>query len=88
MTTVKQYAQSLRSVAVAVGNAMGEDVAQEERTERIKLNLILGMVCVLIKLLVDQKVITDAQVQAAFTVFLQDPTSYPDVPDPVPPGSG
>jgi hypothetical protein len=82
VTTVKQYAQQLRSVAVAVSARMGENVAFEDRSERIRLNLILGMVCVLIKLLVDQGVLTDAQIQAAFTVFLGDPSGYPDVPDP------
>lgn len=82
MTTVKQYAQQLRAVAVRVGQGLGENLATEEKTERIKLNLVLGMVCVLIKLLVDTGNLTDAQVQAAFTAFLSDPTVWPDVPDP------
>ena len=82
MTTVRQYAQSLRAAAVKVGQGLGENLATEEKTERIKLNLILGMVCVLIKLLVDTGNLTDAQVQAAFTAFVADPTAWPDVPDP------
>ena len=82
MTTVRQYAQQLRAVAVRIGQGLGENLAVEEKTERIKLNLILGMVCALIKLLVDKGVITDADVTQAYTTFLNTPSAWPDVPDP------
>lgn len=88
MTTVRQYAQSLRAVARAVGRGMGEDIGLEERTERIKLNLILGMVCVLVKLLVDKGLLTDTDVTQAFTVYLNTPAVWPDVPDAPDPDPG
>jgi hypothetical protein len=82
MTTVKQYVAGIRPVAVNVGKSMGCDISRETLQLRIILNLVMGMVCVLLKLLVDNAVITDAQVQAAFGAFMADPTSYPDVPVP------
>jgi hypothetical protein len=35
VTTVRQYAQSLRAAAVKVGQGLGENLATEEKTERI-----------------------------------------------------
>lgn len=87
MTTVRQYVASLRTVGRTVGRAIGCDVAILTAEERAKLNLITAMNCVLIKLLVDKGLITDADVQAAYTAFMQDPASYPDVPPPPPFGS-
>ena len=84
MTTVRQYVQALRPVARNVGRAMGEDVGIQDRSLRITLNLVMGMVCVLIKLLVDKGLITDADITVAFTTFNNSPASYPDVPDPTP----
>lgn len=83
MTTVRQYVSSLRSVARTVGRSLGLDVGFLNREDRVQLNLITAMNCVLIKLLVDQGVLTDAQVTAAYTAFLNDPNAYPDIP-PVP----
>jgi hypothetical protein len=84
LTTVKQYVQAIRPVARKVGQAMGADVGIQSEEQRITLNLIMGMVCVLIKLLVDAGLITDAQVTVAFQTFLSTPNDYPDVP-PQPP---
>lgn len=84
MTALRAYITNLRSVGVAVARAMGEDISRETDAERIKLNLVLGMNAVLIKMLVDAGVLTDAQVTAAYTAFLSDPAQYPDVPPPAP----
>jgi len=81
---VKQYVQGIRPVARKVGQAMGADVGIQAEEQRITLNLIMGMVCVLIKLLVDTGLITDAQITTAFGTFLNTPADYPDVP-PQPP---
>jgi hypothetical protein len=78
--TVRQYVDALRPVAVEVGRALGEDIAVESTEDRIVLNLIMGMVCVLVKMLVDGGAITTVQISAAYTAFLDDPSSYPDVP--------
>ena len=84
MTALKAYITNLRSVGVAVSRALGEDISREQRDERIKLNLILAMNAVLIKLLVDKGLITDTDVQTAYGGFLADPTQYPDIPEPPP----
>lgn len=86
MTTVKQYVQALRPVGRRVGQAIGCDVGIQEDEARATLNLIMGMVCVLIKLLVDAGLITDAQITTAYQTFLQTPADYPDVPPRPAPG--
>lgn len=87
MTTVLQYVRAIRPVARNVSRTLGEDIGVQELSARIVLNMVLGMVCVLIKLLVDKGLVTDADVTTAFTVFNATPAVYPDVPDPSPPGS-
>lgn len=84
MTALKSYITQLRSVGVQIARYLGEDISREAEAERIKLNTILAMNSVLIKLLVDTGVLTDAQVTAAYSALLTDPTQYPDVPPPAP----
>jgi hypothetical protein len=88
VTTVRQYVQQLRPVGRRVGQAIGADVGIQEDEQRATLNLIMAMVCVLIKLLVDTGLITDAQLTTAYTTFLNTPADYPDVPPRPPYGSG
>jgi hypothetical protein len=84
VTALRSYIVQLRSVGVQIARYLGEDISRENDAERIKLNVVLAMNSVLIKLLVDAGVLTDAQVSAAYSALLTDPTQYPDVPPPPP----
>lgn len=88
MTTVRQYVQAIRPVGRRVGQAIGADVGIQGDEERATLNLVMAMVCVIIKLLVDAGLVTDAQVTTAYQTFLNTPADYPDVPPRPPYGSG
>jgi hypothetical protein len=86
VTTVQQYVQLLRPLARKISVTLGEDVGKVQRTDRILLVVQLGALSVLIKVLVDKGILTDAELQAAYNAAAADPT-YPVEPIPVDPQS-
>jgi hypothetical protein len=80
VTTIKTYVAGIRSVVRNVSRYLGEDTALESQSDRVAGMSILAALCVLIKLLVDKGVITDADVQTAYAALNADTASYPDAP--------
>jgi hypothetical protein len=63
----------IRGVMVAVGRKMGVDMAGTPKELRVGLLALAAVLAVLIKTLVDQNVITDAQLQDGLDALELDP---------------
>lgn len=84
MTTVRQYMANARPVQVKVGQRMGLDLDRTPAWQRVLYASTLAIICVVVKLLVDKGVFTDAELQAAFNAAGAD--AYDPEPD-TPPGA-
>lgn len=78
MATVKQYVTQAWEIQKAIALKMGVDVRGEPKGVRVMLQSTLVIICVLVKLLVDKGVFTNAEVTAAFDFVRDD--DYPDEP--------
>lgn len=78
MTTVKQYVQQMRDRQAVVARKLGGDVFRSDKTLRV-LNLSeLTLLAAVVKTLVDNAIITDAQLLATLDAARDD--AYTDEP--------
>lgn len=84
MATVKQYVTQLRTAQRQIANKLGVDVTQTDRQTRVIIRTILALLAVVIKVLVDQGVITDGQLQTAYQQAMDD--TWPAEPEQPPEG--
>lgn len=78
MATAKQYASQVFDVQRAIARKMGMTLAQESKGVRVLVKSTSIVIGVLMKLLVDKAVLTNAELTGAFA-FVNDDT-YPDEP--------
>lgn len=78
MTTTAQYSGQIRLAARVVGRKMGVDFGGSSKELRVLVRVVAGTFAVLIKLLVDKGLLTDAEIAAALTASAGDP--YTDEP--------
>ena len=79
MATVKQYVVNMRNAQQTVAMKLGSSLA--DKRSQVLVTSVLAIQAVLIKLLVDKGVVTDAELATALNTALND--TYPDEPDPV-----
>jgi hypothetical protein len=77
MATVKAYVAAMRAAQQGVAAKLGSSLA-DKRTQ-VTVTSVLAVQAVLVKLLVDKGVVTDAELQAALNTAQGD--AYPDEPD-------
>ena len=81
MATVKQYVVAMRTAQKQVGIKLGSGLS--DKRSQVLVTSVLAILGVLVKLLVDKGVVTDAELQTALDAAMAD--TYPDEPDqPVP----
>lgn len=81
MATVKTYVANMKPVARQIAVKYGS--SGDEKTLRVAVITMLTMLAVVIKLLVDKGVVTDAELQTAFGQTGND--GYDEEPDQAPP---
>lgn len=67
MATVKQYIDQAWTIEKQVAAKYGVDLPSESKTVRVLAKATLAIICVIVKLLVDKGVFTNAELSAAFT---------------------
>lgn len=77
-TTVKQYIQALRNRQNLIAKQFGSDITGADKPSRVANLALLVLLAVLIKVLVDKGVITDAELTAALDLARDD--NWPDEP--------
>jgi hypothetical protein len=86
MATVGQYLVQLQQAGGKMAGQMGVDVTRSMKSDRVVARATLGLLAVLIKLLVDKGVITDADLLTAYGAAGGGSyTPEPDEPPPAPP---
>jgi hypothetical protein len=83
MATVKAYATQLTQRARVVARMFGADPERSSKELRVLLRTVQIELAVVVKLLVDKGVVTDAELIAAFDAAAAD--LYPDEPNEPPP---
>lgn len=78
MATVKQYGTRLWRVYRALGRTMGVDPASMPKELRVLVKASCAILGVLLKVLVDRNVVTDAQLEAGYAAA--EVELYPDEP--------
>lgn len=78
MAAVRVYLTRMREVQRLAGRKMGTDVAVADKATRVAVYSPLAVLAVIVKLLVDRAVITDADLAAAFAAM--DGTAWDDEP--------
>lgn len=77
MATVKAYVVAMRTAQKAVGVKLGSSL--DDKRSQVLVTSVLAILGVLVKLLVDKGVLTDAELQAALNAAQND--AYADEPD-------
>lgn len=77
-TTVKQYIQALRNRQNLIAKQFGCDITGGEKPTRVANLALLVLLAVLIKVLVDKGIITDAELSTALDLARDD--NWPDEP--------
>ena len=78
MATVKTYGTRLWGAYRALGRAMGVDLASSSKEARVLIKATCAILGVLLKVLVDRGVLTDAQLEAGYAAA--EAELYPDEP--------
>lgn len=78
MASAKQYLVQLKQVLQAVAFKMGHDLTETQKSDRVLVNSLGLTVAVLMKLLVDKGIVTNAELSAAFDFVRDD--GYDDEP--------
>ena len=88
MTSLEQYAQNIWERQKKIAIKSGADITQATKTERVFNKSLVVIIAALMKTLVDQGVITDAQLIATLNLArdadYQDEPFQPPPPDPIP----
>jgi hypothetical protein len=84
VTTLKTYAGWINQAAAAVASKIGVSIAGASKTERVQARVTTGLIAGLVKLLVDKGVITDAEVQAALSIYGNDSYSTEPIDPAIP----
>jgi len=77
MATVKAYVVAMRAAQQNVATKLGSSLA--DKRSQVLVTSVLAVLGVIVKLLVDKGLITDAELQAALNSAQAD--TYPDEPD-------
>lgn len=78
MATAREYATQAWAIEKAIAAKMGLQLEMASKDQRITVRSLLLIIAVLMKLLVDKGVLTNAELTGAFA-FIRDDT-YPDEP--------
>lgn len=78
MTTIRAYIAEMQQRQYQIGLALGCDLSKTDKTTRIVNMATLAMIATVMKTLVDQGVITDAQLLATLNAALAE--NFPDLP--------
>lgn len=78
MATVAQYVTSMRQRQDVIARKLGSDIATADKQTRVVNLAILILLAVVIKLLVDKAVLTDAELTATLNAARDD--TWPEEP--------
>lgn len=78
MTSVRTYIAQMEERQYQIGLALGCDLSHADKQTRVLNKALLAMIAITMKTLVDQGVITDAQLVATLNAALAE--NFPDLP--------
>lgn len=85
MTTIPQYVKIMRDTQWDIAKRLGADISATDQQTRIALLSNLSVQAVLIKLLVDKGIVTDAELLTAVNALRSSPWQPPrEPPQPAP----
>jgi hypothetical protein len=84
VATVKQYVQQLAQRQAVIAGKLGSAIDRADKPTRVQNLALLSLLAVVIKTLVDQGVITDAQLIATLNSARDDPQDDVPVDPPTP----
>jgi hypothetical protein len=82
MATIAQYVATLRGAQERVAALMGSVLRGQMKDRRTEQVSMLALLAVLVKVLVDKGLVSDAELQDAFTAAIND--AWPAEPDVTP----
>lgn len=78
MATIPQYVKQMRDAQWDIARKLGVDLSRADKTTRVLMLSNLVVTAVLVKTVVDQGLVTDAQLKATFSNLRQ--AAYADEP--------
>jgi hypothetical protein len=90
MATIPQYVKTMRDAQWSIASKLGVDLSRADKVTRVLMLSTLAVLAVVVKTIVDQGLITDAQLKATLNTLRQatytdeppEPTGWDDIEPP------
>lgn len=90
MTSIPQYVKIMRDAQWSIASKLGVDISRADKTTRVLMLSTLVVLAVVVKTIVDQGLVTDAQLKATLNTLRQaayndeppEPTGWDDIEPP------